>query len=252
MNDLHPQIATAEESAELKAMWNEIFQEEPDFLETYFTRRYRPEDVVVIIQDGAIASSLHALPCTVEGQPCRYIVGAATWPRWRRHGMMGALLSFARTHYGVPMALYPEETARDLYGKCGFHSQSIWVYDLPGEEGAIPPSPKVTAETLDAWYHATGPALERDALAWEFFLDEFHQNGVAVDGAYALIRSQSAVEVGYHDEEALERLIPALRRRGIRTMVLRQRLPLPYPVRSMLGGMYDDKKLANVFVGEQY
>jgi len=50
----------------------------------------------------------------------------------------------------------------------------------------------------------------------------------------------------------LERLVTALRRRGIRTMVLRQRLPLPYPVRSMLGGMYDDKKLANVFVGEQY
>lgn len=247
-----PEIATHADDAQLKEMWNTIFKEEPSFLETFFSERYHPHDVVLIRDGETIASCLHALPCSFQGNPCRYIVGAATWPRYRRHGMMGSLLSFARAHFGVPLVLYPEETARAMYAKNGFLSQTLWKYEITPTEGMPLPFFEANAATLEDIYRTTSLALDRDSLSWRFFLDEFRHGGAMIDGAYALVHGNTAVETGYVDTHALFRLIKVLASHGVTSMILFRKEDLPFPVRPIEGGMYDQPGLKTVFVGEQY
>jgi len=252
MSEQHPCLATQEDSLELKEMWNTVFQEEPAFLERFFSERYKPENTVILRQDGVIASSLHALPFTYGGKPCRYIVGAATWPQYRRQGMMGRLLSFTRSFFAVPLFLYPEETARAMYAGNGFFSQILWQYDLMSDRKEPLEQPRKNLEGLQSLYQIMGKSLDRDRLSWDFFLDDYRQGGVSTKNGYALVENGIAVEAGYTDHDALLLLITTLRSHGISSLILRNKEPLPYPCHPVPGGMYDTAELESVYIGEQY
>lgn len=73
-----------------------------------------------------------------------------------------------------------------------------------------------------------------------------------IDGAYALVHGTTAVETGYVDTHALFRLIKVLVSHGVTSMILFRKENLPFPVRPIEGGMYDQTGLKTVFVGEQY
>jgi hypothetical protein len=139
-----------------------------------------------------------------------------------------------------------------MYAKNGFLSQTLWKYEITPTEGMPLPFFEANAATLDDIYRTTSLALDRDSLSWRFFLDEFRHGGAMIDGAYALVHGNTAVETGYVDTHALFRLIKVLASHGVTSMILFRKEDLPFPVRPIEGGMYDQPGLKTVFVGEQY
>ena len=103
--------ATWKEFYELKDLWNVVFNEEPAFLEKFFSTRFDPNHVFVAEDGGRIVSALHSLPSsyTKEGitNPCSFIVGAATLQSHRNRGIMGGLLERVQASYPHPITLFP-------------------------------------------------------------------------------------------------------------------------------------------------
>ena len=82
--------AFREEFQEVKDLWNVVFNEEPAFLEKFFSTRFDPNHIFAAEDEGKIVSALHPLPAsyTKEGvtKPCSFIVGAATLESHRNRG----------------------------------------------------------------------------------------------------------------------------------------------------------------------
>lgn len=246
----------------LKELWSVVFDEEPAFLEKFFRLRYSPAQIFVAREGSVIASALHALPSTYckdgEERRCGFVVGAATYEKYRKQGLMSRLLSYAREEIGCPLTLFP--AVRPFYEKNGYFTTSTMLgFDLvqpvncsPGRES----SP--TAGELDAIYRqatAKTGALTRDPIAWEFLLDGYGL--VAVDGAYALTKGNVAVETMATGRESAANLLGLLVSKNVQSCsvlpsspfasLLSDRSPSVLPM-----GMATDKELDGVYIAEQY
>jgi predicted acetyltransferase len=78
-------------------IWNECFPDDsPEFVDLYFTKKYKSENTLVYLLENKIASCLQILPYEMKyfGNICQtfYISGAATLPEYRNKGLMGELL----------------------------------------------------------------------------------------------------------------------------------------------------------------
>lgn len=82
---------------ELMQIWKETFHDSDAFIELFFERVYKEENVLVIQQNEQIVSSLHMVPYLMNYKgveiPVSYICGAATDPSARKQGLMGQLLN---------------------------------------------------------------------------------------------------------------------------------------------------------------
>lgn len=228
--------ATPADKDELKKLWSIVFQEEPGFLETFFARRFAPENIFLAEVDGAIVSALHAPPVkflTTEGTriDAVYVVGAATLAEHRKRGYMEALLSAVKQESKVPVLLYP--AVRRYYEKNGFSScSSTKVYDLtqphaqldiatPSRTELPPRSQKSDSELigkLNTAYETSitvQGGLLRDAIAWEFLLEEYYSEMSFIEDdeygvAYAFVRNGQAVETAAQSVEAGKLLLEQL------------------------------------------
>ena len=85
---------------ELKQLWMVSFQEESRPVSLFFRMVYRPENCLVYLFRGKVASAVHLLPCSVQLSGGRtvqahYIYAAATFPEYRGKGLMASLLAYA-------------------------------------------------------------------------------------------------------------------------------------------------------------
>ena len=79
---------------ELKQLWMVSFQEESRPVSLFFRMVYRPENCLVYLFRGKVASAVHLLPCSVQLSGGRtvqahYIYAAATFPEYRGKGLDG-------------------------------------------------------------------------------------------------------------------------------------------------------------------
>lgn len=77
-------------------LWRLCFGDSEDFIRLFFDRVYREENVLTLEREGQILCALHIVPyrMLVAGHEwsLAYVCGVATWPEYRRQGLMGRLM----------------------------------------------------------------------------------------------------------------------------------------------------------------
>lgn len=122
-------------SEQLKAIWRACFDAEEEYLRLYFSTRYRPDQTLVLEEDGQILGMLTLLPCTFRAL-CRgeqrlyrasYLFAVGTLPQARGRQVATRLLRAADEllqKQGIQVAiLYPAEPSLyPFYGQRGYES----------------------------------------------------------------------------------------------------------------------------------
>lgn len=251
--------AFREEFQEVKDLWNVVFNEEPAFLEKFFSTRFDPNHIFAAEDEGKIVSALHPLPAsyTKEGvsKPCSFIVGAATLESHRNRGIMGKLLELVRISYPHPITLFP--AVRSYYENHGYFTAStVRAYTIPSSLASDARQEGFACSELNriytnATYHCG--SLDRDQLAWEFLTDGYET--IATKNGYAFILDGKAVEAFALTEEAARLLLGILARRGITTICVLSGSPFEAFLKngsSIPMGMAADRALEGVYIAEQY
>lgn len=253
--------ASEKDFAELKTLWSVVFDEEPQFLEHFFSKRFHPEHIVLARKGGMIVSALHALPSTYrqkgEEKPCSFIVGAATYASHRKQGIMGELLAYTKATTEGPVTLFP--AVRPFYEAHGYlTTSSMEEYALsPDKQESKIPSVSPTPSQLDKIYReATGEdgALMRDEEGWLFLISGYDL--IALPDAYAFINEGIAVEAMATSKESAKSLLSLLQQREIGRIRVLPNSPfstlLAGPAEMVPMGMSTDPSMAGVYIAEQY
>lgn len=119
------QMASPQDRAELKDLWQLCFQESQPFLDWFFTDRFLPAYCPIYREDGVIQAALHGLPAHMRVRdriaPCVIIAGVATHPDFRGRGLMRGLLGYYLPYLGragIPLATHRPVTLR-TYASAG-------------------------------------------------------------------------------------------------------------------------------------
>ena len=251
--------AEEEDFAQLKEVWNVVFNEDPTFLKKFFLARFDSANIYVAEEDGTIVAALHALSSsyTKKGvtKPCYFIVGVATVVEYRKQGIMGKLLDFVHDIYDEPLMLFP--AVRPYYEKHGYYStSSVIEYPLPASLANDVLQEGFSYTALNEIYTLAtynSGALNRDSLAWSFLTDGYET--VHVQGAYAFLLKEKVVEAMAVNEKAARRLVGILVRRGLTTIPVLADSPFTHFLsdgKEVLMGMASRKKLSGIYIAEQY
>lgn len=251
--------AEQKDFSSLKDLWSVVFNEEPTFLEKFFSTRFDERSIFLAEENNTIVAALHALRSSYTKQgvskPCSFIVGAATLETYRKRGIMSELLKLTSDSIDDPITLFP--AVRPYYEKNGYFTTSSVV------EYAIAPS--LTLEVRQEGFaytdlnriytEATSPtgSLDRDELAWSFLTDGYES--VAVKDGYAFLLNGKAVEAMALTEEAARSLLGILARRGVTTIHVLPNSPFEALLSngtSVPMGMATDKALEGLYIAEQY
>lgn len=116
---------------QLAHLWREAFGDGERETALFFRNRWRPENSLVIEENGRVISALYLLPCQMETAGGRvqahYIYGAATLQAFRGKGYMGALIEAAakagqaRGDY-ASVLLPGEERLYEFYRRFGYRT----------------------------------------------------------------------------------------------------------------------------------
>ncbi len=122
-------LSTPAMKRDLRVLWAKSFPDSQTVIHFFFQHRYRPDQCLVMVQDGRVVSALHLLPAqivTEDGRcPVQYIYAAATLPEYRNTGCMTKLLHAAEelgVSRGIPYtALVPSgQSLFAYYERAGF------------------------------------------------------------------------------------------------------------------------------------
>lgn len=206
----------------LKALWQQAFEDEADFVERFFEKRVSNQfqNVILLEEQGTLISMLYALPCILvhgANKAVRYkavnLVGVATDSSQRHKGYMTRLLEAAFSmlaERGVE-AIVLKPSNPQFYEQYGFRiCNTLYQFSLPEAQFQVPDVPQ---EKLPAFlcqcaqnYPTASYQILRSEADWAFQLED----GVCVclwkDG-YAICER---AEEGYTAYEALpiEKAIP--------------------------------------------
>ncbi len=256
------QTAKQENLKELKNLWANVFDEDPVFLEHFFSTRFSPDHILCAWEDGILVSALHALPSSYQQNqvlfPCSFIVGAATYPQYRKRGIMAALLAETKRTTGHPCTLFP--AVRTFYENNGYTTTSFTLGYSLAEDRWTTNAHLLSLDLsyLDSLYtRATAQrgSLCRDKEAWTFLTDGYET--IVVENGYAFVDGNTAVETMALTLEGAKALLSHLQAREIQTL---QTIPLS-PIAQLLGteqtvpipmGMSTEPTMQGVYIAEQY
>ena len=130
---------------QLKAIWRACFDAEEEYLHLYFSTRYRPDQTLVLEEDGQILGMLTLLPCTLralcQGEwrlyRASYLFAVGTLPQAQGRQIATQLLQFADKYAG--------EFVRWLE-KDGFFENGLLV--ITGDHRAMLPVSQQQYDTL--------------------------------------------------------------------------------------------------------
>lgn len=87
------EFAKQSDVAEIRAFWDLVFPEEPDFNDYFFDNIFDFEKTLILKKDDVIASMAQLLPYSIKGiGPVTYVYGVATRPEYRKQGLMKEVL----------------------------------------------------------------------------------------------------------------------------------------------------------------
>jgi len=114
----------------VRQMWKTCFGDSEEFMDIYFSSKYKDENTLIYIEDGIPVASLQMLPyqITFYGEiiPFSYLAGLCTLPVYRKKGYMGQLINEAHriiAEREIPLAILipAEEWLYGFYEKYGYH-----------------------------------------------------------------------------------------------------------------------------------
>lgn len=133
--------------ASLKKLWFNVFGDEEEYIDLFFTKAYYHSDTFAEMLDGEIVSALYLLKADIKFGGSiykgRYLYAAATLPEYRSRGYMAKLineaLSFAENERLDFIALVPaDEGLYSYYKRFGFN-EAMYKYrvDIDGETSTM-------------------------------------------------------------------------------------------------------------------
>ena len=122
-------IADITDKSRIKELWKLCFTDTDKFIAFYFAKVFRPEDTLILEEDGLIKAALQIIPYTIKTGDqilhAGYISGAMTHPAYRRQGYMVALLQAAfnkmtEREMDISFLIPQEQWLFDFYRRYGY------------------------------------------------------------------------------------------------------------------------------------
>lgn len=182
-------IAKAEYKNDLKRLWKLAFKDTDEYVDFYFTKRFRPECTVIYKEDNKIVSSAQVHPYEMTYLDTliktEYILGVCTNKDYRKKGYAGEILknivskSYSRNIL-VQTLIPQEDYLFNIYEKYGF----IKMFDITKKE-VINPKKKsknvyLYEDSLEAevykfytdWYKSASGRVIKSLDDFKFVLEE--------------------------------------------------------------------------------
>jgi len=120
--------------SDLKAIWQECFGDSREYIDMYFSGRFKKGKCLVYIADDVVCAMLVIYDAGVmlggEYKKLGYIYGVCTRPEYRGRGISGKLLAYARDYIskngGFSVLAPATESLVEFYKKRGF-SEAFYV-----------------------------------------------------------------------------------------------------------------------------
>ncbi len=92
-------FAGPDDVVQIKKLWEYCFDDSPEFVNWFFSRRYTSQNTLAVYDGGSVRCALQLLPYEImlRGHPVKtsYLVGLSTWPQYRGRGDARALIRYA-------------------------------------------------------------------------------------------------------------------------------------------------------------
>ena len=195
---------------ELKQLWQISFDDSESYVNFYFSRRYRPENTRICLNDGHVVSAAQFFPYDIsyDGTILKgvYILGVCTHPDYRRRGFTAQLIReilIEQAANGIEVAfLIPsKQYLFEIYRKFGF-AELFVVYEENVKSASIgnyelmnPPSGEVFA-FYNRFYRSLNSAVLKTYDDFIFAMEDTIISGGRVDicGINGEIRGFAATE----------------------------------------------------------
>lgn len=128
---------------QLRALWQQAFGDEEDFLELFFIRVFSPDRCRCVSIDGRVAAALYWLDCRCDGRPMAYIYAVATAKEFRHRGLCARLME--DTHallrelgYCGCLLVPGSKQLRQMYAAMGYENATqLRQFDCAAGEAAV-------------------------------------------------------------------------------------------------------------------
>lgn len=112
---------------QLRALWQEVFDEKPEATELFFKRNLTDTHIYLTRYEKMPIAAVYLIDGSVNGQQAHYLCGASTLKPFRKRGIMTALIDFALSDAArrgdLISLLYPANSGLyDFYERLGYLS----------------------------------------------------------------------------------------------------------------------------------
>lgn len=113
----------------VRCMWKTCFGDTDEYMDIYFSKKYKNENTLIYFEQGEAVASLQMLPYTItfygEVIPLAYLAGLCTLPEHRQKGYMEQLIREAHRvieERNIPLSILipAEEWLYGFYAKYGY------------------------------------------------------------------------------------------------------------------------------------
>ena len=253
-------------SEEARRLWQLCFGDSDEFLDRYFDRLYREEDVLLAEDEGTAIGHLQfpelALSLGEVTLPAGYVVAVCTHPDHRGKGIMRPLLHEALRREKargdeVSVLLPAEDWLFRYYASVGGYApvvnraRSRRQEDALREEDPPVPAPSLVDYLLEVEASQQTPSLLHSRAFWEVITQDFEQEeelalqihrteSGLIDGALFLVKGESELLV-----QALYGMRP-VREALLAEVADQSALPLTYLLRPSTGGIPEARAMMRI------
>ena len=124
-------FANEKTASDVRTMWKICFGDTEQFIDLYFSNKYRDENTLIYFENNVAVASLQMLPCKIrfygEVITFYYLAGLCTLPEYRNKGYMRYLIEKAYKvmhERSIPLSILipAEDWLYNYYAKFGFET----------------------------------------------------------------------------------------------------------------------------------
>lgn len=137
---------TGEQIPRLQQLWQESFQEDPEYLSTFFSTAFSPDRCQCLCEEDALVAAVYWMDCRLWGKPVAYIYALAVDKRHRRRGLGSKLM--AHVHQTLKalgyagIVLVPgDHRLRSMYAGMGYET-ATFLTEISVQAGETPVFPE--------------------------------------------------------------------------------------------------------------